>query len=164
MAKQIRISIKETEKELLRLLARQTKLIQSQRVKALLLIKQGKVTYTYELANKLKRERKTIYTWLGLYQKQGMSGYLTIKSRGGPKGLITTEVKEGLKAKLSDSTTTITSYVELVFWVEETYGLKLNYKTLYGHCRKHLKSKLKVSRKSHYKKDKDAEESFKKTA
>ena len=79
MAKQIEIEIQESESELRSLLNKQTKLLQYQRAKTLLLIKQGKVTYTYELANKLKRERKTIYNWLKLYKTQGITSYLHIK-------------------------------------------------------------------------------------
>jgi len=53
MAKQIRIDIQESEYDLKSLLSKQSKLLQYQRVKALLLIKQGRVSYTYELAKKL---------------------------------------------------------------------------------------------------------------
>ncbi|MCF7567566.1 TonB-dependent receptor [Sabulilitoribacter arenilitoris] len=94
MAKQIEINIQESESELKTLLNQQTKLLQYQRAKALLLIKQGKVIYTYQLAKKLKRERKTIYNWLKLYKNEGIVSYLKIKSRGSRKTQITEEVKE----------------------------------------------------------------------
>lgn len=162
MAKQIDINITESEKELTTFLNQQTKLLQYQRVKALLLIKQGKVTYTYQLAKKLKRERKTIYNWLKLYQSQGIVCYLQIKSRGSLKEQIPTEVRQAISDKLSDPSTTIRSYVELLDWISINYDLELNYKTLYSHCRKYHKSVLKVARKSHHKKDDKAIISFKK--
>jgi len=163
MAKQIRIDIQESEYDLKSLLSKQSKLLQYQRVKALLLIKQGRVSYTYELAKKLKRERKTIYNWLKLYQSQGIVSYLRIKSRGSRKEQIPIELKQALSQKLSDPSTTITSYVELLDWIATNYQLDLNYKTLYSHCRTHHNSVLKVARKSHYKKDEQAVEAFKKT-
>ena len=163
MAKQIEVVIKESESELKSLLNQQTKLLQYQRAKALLLIKQCKVSYTYELANKLKRERKTIYNWLKLYDQEGIVSYLKIKSRGSRKEQIPIEVKNALSEKLSDSSTTITSYVELLQWVSTHCNLVLNYKTLYSHCRTHHNSVLKVARKSHHKKDAQTLEAFKKT-
>jgi len=140
MAKQIRIDIQESEYDLKSLLSKQSKLLQYQRVKALLLIKQGRVSYTYELAKKLKRERKTIYNWLKLYQSQGIVSYLRIKSRGSRKEQIPIELKQALSQKLSDPSTTITSYVELLDWIATNYQLDLNYKTLYSHCRTHHNS------------------------
>ena len=101
MAKQITIAIKESESELKSLLRSQTKLLQHQRSKALLLIKQSKVVYTYQLAKKLKRERKTIYNWLNLYEREGIDAYLKVKSRGSRREEIPEEVKQALSAKLS---------------------------------------------------------------
>jgi transposase len=164
MAKQIEIDIQESESELITLLHRhQGNLLQYQRVKALLLIKQGKVVYSYQLAKKLKRERKTIYNWLKLYQQSGIEAYLKIKSRGWRREQIPTTVKQGIGEKLCDPSSVITSYVELLDWVATHYNLLVNYKTLYSHCRTHHKSVLKVARKSHYKKDAMAVEAFKKT-
>ena len=127
------------------------------------MIKQGKVTYTYQLAKKLKRERKTIYNWLKLYQQEGITSYLKVKSRGSRKEQIPVSVKLALSEKLSDPSTSITSYVELLDWIETNYHLELNYQTLYSHCRTHHNSVLKVARKSHHKKDDLAIEAFKKT-
>ena len=163
MAKQINLDIKESESELRSLLNSQTKLLQYQRVKALLLIKQGKVVYTYQLAKKLKRERKTIYNWLKLYKQEGIEFYLNVKSRGSRREEIPEEVKQALSEQLSNPSTTITSYVELLNWVESHFGILLNYKTLYSHCRTYHQSVLKVARKSHHKKDELAVEAFKKT-
>ena len=164
MAKQIDIDIQESESELRTLLNQQFQLLQHQRTKALLLIKQGKVTYTYQLAKKLKRERKTIYNWLKLYQQEGITSYLKVKSRGSRKEQIPVSVKLALSEKLSDPSTSITSYVELLDWIKTNYHLELNYQTLYSHCRTHHNSVLKVARKSHHKKDDLAIEAFKKTA
>ncbi|MCG8410757.1 MAG: helix-turn-helix domain-containing protein [Bacteroidales bacterium] len=163
MAKTINITIKESEANLKYLLRQQTKLLQQGRIKALLLIKQGKVTYTHELASKLKRERKTIYNWLKLYQEKGIEAYLTVSSRGKRNEKLSQEDKQALTAKLQDPNTDITSYVELRHWINLKSGKDIPYYVLYHYCHTHLQSKLKVARKSHHKKDEQAIEAFKKT-
>jgi len=46
------------------------------------LIKQDKVKYTYQIADKLKRGRRTIYNWLKMYSEKGIEEYLTVSPRG----------------------------------------------------------------------------------
>lgn len=163
MAKTIDIHIQESEANLRYLLRQQTKLLQQSRVKALLLIKQGKVTYTYELADKLKRERKTIYNWLKMYKEKGLDAYLDVSSRGKRNEKLTPEEKQALASKLQDPGTDITSYVELLHWINGWSGKDIPYHVVYHYCRTHLKSRLKVARKSHHKKNEQAIEAFKKT-
>ena len=163
MAKQIHIHIKESEAALKRLLNRQATLLKRSRIKALLLIKQGKVRYTRDISKKLKYDRRTIYNWLKTYDSKGVEGLIQVRSGGNNTPVLSPQVKLGLQEKLSQPDTQITSYVELLEWVNQTYGQQLHYKTLYRHCRKNLKSRLKVARKSHHKKDPQAIEAFKKT-
>ncbi|MFD0985104.1 hypothetical protein ACFQ0S_11530, partial [Flavobacterium myungsuense] len=54
------------------------------------------------------------------------------------------------------------SYVELQLLIEEELGEKVFYGALYSHCRKNYKTKLKVARKLHHKKDETAEKLFNK--
>lgn len=163
MAKTIELTIKESEEHLKYLLRQQTKLLQQGRVKALLLIKQDKVQYTYQLADKLKRGRRTIYDWLKSYQENGIEGYLTVLSRGKRKEKLTLEEKRAIALKLQDPSTGITSYVELLHWVNRQFRKDIPYHVVYNYCRSHLNSRLKIARKSHHKKDEQAVEAFKKT-
>lgn len=163
MAKTICITIKESEEHLMYLLRKQDKLLQQSRVKALLLIKQDKVKYTYQLAGKLKRGRRTIYDWLKSYQESGIEVYLTVSSRGKRKEKLTPDEKQSIKLKLQDPATDITSYVELLHWVNQKFQKDIPYHVIYNYCRVHAKSRLKIARKSHHKKDEQAEEAFKKT-
>jgi transposase len=164
MAKTIDIIINESEEQLKYLLRKQDKLLQQGRVKALLLIKQGKARYTYELSEKLKRGRKTIYNWLQLYQEQGLEGYLTVASRGKRKDKLSESEKQAIAQKLQDASTGITSYVELCQWAEFEFRKEVPYHVIYNYCRSRLNSRLKIARKSHHKKDEQAVEAFKKTA
>jgi hypothetical protein len=52
IAKTIEITIKESEVHVQYLLCKQEKFFQQSRVKALLMVNQGKVNFTYELSNK----------------------------------------------------------------------------------------------------------------
>lgn len=163
MPKTIEINITESVSELKYLLRKQDKILQQSRVRSLLLIKEGKVRYTYEIAKKLKRERKTIYNWLELYKKEGIVGYLRVKSRGSRNERLSASTKESLRKKLQDPSSNITSYVELLHWAEENCQKNIPYHSLYHYCHDILKGRLKVARKSHHKKDEQAVEVFKKT-
>lgn len=163
MAKQIDIEVKESESDLLKLQNQQPTILKRSRIKALLLIKQRKVTYTRDLSQKLKYERRTIYNWLKIYREDGLSGLVTVNSGGNNTRLIDQTTKSALAKKLAEPDTTITSYVELLEWVQSNYQPSITYSTLYKHCKVHHRSTLKISRKSHHKKDPQAVEVFKKT-
>lgn len=85
-----------------------------------------------------------------------------MKSGGNNTRTISEKARVFIAKKVTDSMTTITSYVELQLLIEQELGEKVFYGALYSHCRRNHKSKLKVARKSHHKKDEKAEELFKK--
>ena len=163
MPKKIQISVLESEKELRLLLAKTTTERLRGRIKALLLLKQGKVHYQSQLATKLGFTEKTIREWLKLYRSEGLSSLITVRVGGNRDSVIPKEILVFIEEQLNNPQTTITSYVELQQLIENTFGETVNYKTLNGYCNRVFKSKLKVSRKSHYKKDDKALEAFKKT-
>ncbi|MEM9680783.1 MAG: helix-turn-helix domain-containing protein [Bacteroidota bacterium] len=164
MAKQIDIDIIESTSTLKKLLPKQRSITNRSRIKMLLLIQQKRSIYTKDLVPQLKYCRKTIYNWIKLYRDGGLDALLSSNRGGNNTPLIEQRTKEALAAKLSDPSTQITSYRELLDWVKRNYQSNINYATLYKHCRVHHNSVLKVSRKSHHKKDKQAVEAFKKTA
>ena len=163
MPKKIQISVLESEKEL-RLLLRKTTTDRIRgRIKALLLLKQNKVHYQSQLATKLGFTEKTIREWLKLYDSEGLSSLITIRVGGNRDSVLPKKVIVFIEKQLNNPQTTITSYVELQQLIQDTFGEVVNYKTLNGYCNRVFKSKLKVSRKSHYKQDDMAIEAFKKT-
>lgn len=163
MAKTIDITVIESEERLRYLLRLQNRPRQQSRVKALLLIKQGKVKYPSEIARKLRFSRRAVYDWLKSYSEGGIESYLAVSSRGKRDEKLTREEKEAIANKLQDPSTDITSYVELTHWASEQFGKEIPYHVIYKLCRVKLKSRLKIARKSHYKKDDQAVEAFKKT-
>lgn len=163
MPKKINISVLESEKELVLLLRKTTTDRVRGRLKALLLLKQGKVQYQSQLAMKLGFTEKTIREWLKLYESEGLSSLIKVRVGGNRESVLSKQVLTFIEEQLTNPQTTITSYVELQQLIEETFGEFVNYKTLNGYCNRVFKSKLKVSRKSHYKQDQQAIEAFKKT-
>lgn len=152
-------SIKEIESQIRK---SKSRLVQT-RMKALLLIKRDKCKYSKDLAFKLGVSRKTIYNWLQIYKEEGFSKLVEVKSGGNNTKVLSQETISEIDRLLNDPYSTIVSYVELVAILQETTQADLNYKTVYSHCIAKHKSKLKVARKSHHKKDEQALEVFKKT-
>lgn len=132
------------------------------RLKMLYYIKSKKYQYRSDIAKKLGRRPTTIGSWITLYRENGISSLLEVKSGGNNKVIITQEAKNFISNKVMDENTTITSYVELQALLAQELGEQVNYAALYAHCRRKHKTKLKISRKSHHKKDPKAEEVFKK--
>ena len=60
--------------------------------------------------------------------------------------------KQKIAELLHDHLSTIVSYIEWVSILEQTQK-NITYASVYQHCRRKHKSKLKVARKSHHKKD-----------
>lgn len=163
MPKKIQIPILESEKSL-RLLLNKTRTDRVRgRIKALLLLKQNKVHYQSQLASKLGFTEKTIREWLKLYESEGISSLIAVRVGGNRDSTLPKKVLVFIESQLNNLETTITSYVELQQLIQDTFGEIVNYKTLNGYCNRVFKSKLKVSRKSHYKQDDKAIEAFKKT-
>ena len=163
MARTIDINVQESERRLRYLLRIQNRPRQQSRVKALLLIKQGKVKYPFEIAQQLRFSRRAVYDWLKCYSENGIEGYLTVSSRGRRDEKLTSDEKEAIANKLQDPSTDVTSYVELAHWASQQFGKEIPYHVVYKFCRVKLKSRLKIARKSHHKKDEQAVEAFKKT-
>lgn len=162
MPKKISITVLESLKELRTLLLKAQSNRERGRLKALILLKQGKAIYQTQLSNKLGFTEKTVREWLKTYRDHGLSELITIKVGGNNTRVISHRAIDFIATQLTNPQTTITSYVELQGLIEAHLCETIDYGTLYAHCRRKYKSKLKVSRKSHYKKDPQAEKVFKK--
>lgn len=161
MPKKIDTIIKEDLNTLKKLYQSSTTELLRDRLKMLYYIKRKSYTYRSDLAKKLARGPTIIGLWIKLYEQGGLSEILAIKSGGNNTKVISNKAIAYISDKLSTATTTITSYVELQLLIEDELNQKIPYGALYAHCRRKHKSKLKVSRKSHYKKAPEAEMLFK---
>ena len=69
-----------------------------------------------------------------------------------------------IKKKLHDSTSPLHGYTDVVQWARKEFDVEINYHTLRSFMIVNFGTKLKQPRKSHYKKDEKAFETFKKTS
>lgn len=162
MPKKIELFITEDLEQLERLYRSSTSPLRKDRLKTLYYIKRGDYQYRNVIATKLGRRPTTVGLWIKQYQEHGLTGLLKIDSGGNNTRHLSDKVIQFVSDKLTDPATTITSYIELRSLIEEELCERVNYGALYAHCRRKHKAKLKVSRKSHYKKNDEAEEVFKK--
>lgn len=78
--------------------------------------------------------------------------------------VISKESHQKIQVKLHNPVGAFTSYKDLQIWVDTELEKGINYNTLRHYVKRHFGAKLKVARKSHVKKDKEAGEAFKKTS
>lgn len=161
MPKKIDIIIREDLATLKKLYQSSSTELRRDRLKMLYYIKESRYIFRSDISKKLGRRPNTVGFWIKLYEQEGLSGLIRIQSGGNNTKVISDKAIIYISDKLTTVNTTITSYVELQLLIEEELGQKIPYGALYTHCRRNHKSKLKVARKSHYKKDPEAELLFK---
>ena len=164
MGKRAEISIKESEGELMSLYKKERNYKRKLRLKSLILTKNNKFRTRLELAKHLGIGLRTLYDWTNKYLKDGLESMLSSTSGGVRIRVITNDLKRSLDKKLHDSENPLQSYTDAVDWVKTEHNIEVNYHTL-RHCMiVNFGTKLKQPRKSHYKKDEVAFDTFKKTS
>ena len=134
------------------------------RIESLILIKSNEFTRLQDIANHLSIGLRSLKRWLKIYEEKGLEHLLGISNGGRRYCNISLELHEALKEKTHNSEDPFMSYVEAVQWVKENYGQTVKYTTLRSYLVDNFKTKVKRPRKSHYKKDEQAIEAFKKTS
>lgn len=107
---------------------------------------------------------QSIHNWRTMYKNGGLDLLLSHNRRGFKPSVFTKEERQQLQDVLENPTNYINGYVELNEWVKTEFNKEIKYNTLLKYCVRNFKSKVKVARKSHIKKDKEAVEAFKKTS
>ncbi len=153
------ISVKETPEELNKLLSKSTHSVKP-RIKMLLAITQGIVS-TGELVGKVKANRNSILNWKNAYQLNGIQGLLEDNRGGTRPAAVNEKQKKQLQQKLSNPKDGFTSYTQAVDWINETFGLQMNYHAVNKYLKRNFGTKLKVGRKTHINKDDNAAALFK---
>lgn len=136
----------------------------SKQLDCLFLLKKNNYLRLEELALELDISVTTLRRWLNKYRSEGISNFLKKETRNRPYTIITPEIHEGLKKRLHDPDNSFNGFWDAQNWVEETYGVKVKYKSLWSHITHKLNGSLKTPRKSNVKKDKEAEAEFLKTS
>jgi len=100
--------------------------------------------------------------WRIIYQTKGLTQLLTISNGGKRREVVTLDIHKGLEKKVNNSDDPLLGYNHAIEWVKDEFGVVLKYNTLRTYMKRHFKTKLKIPRKSHYKKNDQAVELFKK--
>lgn len=164
MANSKNIIVKESEFELKKLL-RQQPIHKKNRIQMLLILKKSQVSLSkIELATILKINHNTAQKWRKSYFDNGIHGLLFDGRVGFKPSIINSEIHQAIEEKLTSPKDAFTSYIDLINWIVENYIPNgINYHTVNKYVKRHFGAKLKVSRKSHIKKDPNAVDTFKKT-
>lgn len=164
MANALKITVKESIPELKKLLKSAPE-HQSPKLKMLITIKQSASDLNKnELADQVGVNHNSIQTWRKKYQTGGIKLLLSDGRIGFKPSVISKEAHEQIRIKLNNPEGAFTSFKDLQQWVD-TYFIKgINYNSLRHYVKRHFGAKLKVARKSHVKKDKEAVDIFKKTS
>jgi transposase len=158
------IEIKEDKATLERGFKRCKNFKVGQRIQSLLLIQEQKFKRQVDLATYLGVGHSTLKTWIKQYKEFGYDSLVTIKSGGNYKGVISDALHKALEEKMNDSETPLLGYWHAVSWVKEHHNQDINYQTLRSYLIRNFQTKKKHPRKSHYKKDIETIEVFKKTS
>lgn len=151
--------IQEKDSKLKEMLRTEKRTRQRQRLQMLYLFKSGQATNRIKAAQMLAVNRMTIGRWLQIYEKEGLAGLLSIKTRSNRKLSIPPCILHVLKHEL-EKPEGFSSYKAIQIWLEQKFTLSIPYKTVHGIVRYRLKAKLKVGRKSHVKKDQQKVDEF----
>lgn len=161
MAKLQIIEIQESVEVLKRLLKKSSSAV-APRVEMLIAIVNGEQS-TNSLALKTKCNRDSIRNWKNLYRQQGIDGLLADSRGGNRQAAISAAQKEQLLKKLSNPKNGFTSYKQAVEWINQSFGLQMEYQAVNKYLKRNFSTKLKVGRKTHINKEENAEALFKKT-
>lgn len=163
MARPKILAIKETEKEIKNIRKKSIPFI-GQRLTVLLILKQNEKTgiSKREVAKLAGVDPNSVQKWRALYLNSGIEGLITHKKTGFKPSVFSVLEHNMLETKLNDHQNGLQGYVELKDWIEKESGKVFNYNTLLYYCIRNFKSSVKVSPKSHVKKDEAQGDSFKK--
>jgi transposase len=157
-----KLEVKENRAELRRLYRNASHHLKP-RLKRLLIAKEEEVHSKRKLARRLKVDPNSVQAWKSAYESGGMAELLRDERISKRSSVVDEKTHDALRAKLTSSTEAPRSYKELQQWVEAHHLPGINSQTLRGYVQRHFGTKIKVVRKSHIKKDKEAVEELKKS-
>ncbi len=158
------IEVEESQQELEQLLQQQTNLKLKERLQALYLLKLPDALNISQIALVVGKHRGTVQRWLALYRNEGLNGLLEIKQSPGRPTVIPDWAVASLQRRLEQPDAGFKSYIEVQQWLENTLGVKAEYRTVHELVRYRLKAKLKAGRPTNSKQDPLELEAFKKTS
>ena len=164
MGKVFEMTIKESFLELKSAQRKEKNQKKKLRILSLILTKEEKFLRRLDLANFLGVNITTLNKWTDKYRESGLEGILSMNSGGKRRETVPSSIHKAIKDKLNDSSAPLQGYNDAVLWIKQEFGYELKYHTVRAFMIRNFGSKLKIPRKSHYKKDEVAFEAFKKTS
>jgi transposase len=164
MGKHAEITIKESLSTLKNLKRKQTSIRKEKRAYALICLKEGKFDTRKQLANYLGIHVRSLEKWVAQYNVHGIEDLLLCKPKRKGSKIITPQIHEGLEKRVHDGSNPFKGYWEAQQWVQQEFGVEVNYHRIREYLIKHFKTKVKRPRKSHIEKDPNGAEAFFKTA
>jgi transposase len=157
------IKIKETQQDLEELIEQQTNPKLKERLQVLYLLKLPKALNVSQIAKVVGKHRGTVQRWLASYRDEGLDALLQIKQSPGRPSVIPPWAVTSLQQRLEQPERGFKSYIQVQQWLEDTLGVKAEYRTVHELTRYRLKAKLKAGRPTHSKQQPMQSEAFKKT-
>ena len=163
MGKKAYLEVRESLSELKQLQSKQKSLRSEKRIKCLIYIKAERFATRQELADYLSVHIRTMERWLVNYKTGGTVSMLTDKPKKKGSKIINSEIHKDLEQRVNAPHDPFLGYWDAQQWVRDRYGVEVKYHRIREYLIQHFSTKLKVPRKSHYKKDDEAEKAFLKT-
>ena len=163
MGKKAQLEINESDLELEKILRKQRSLSKEKRVRCLIYIKTGRFKTRQALAVYLGIHKRTMERWINKYKMGGIIQMLYDEPKQRQSKIITDQIHNGLEERVNDGHNPFLGYWDAQRWVQQTYGVDVKYQRIREYLIKHFKTKIKTPRKSHVKKDMQAENAFLKT-
>lgn len=161
MGRHISFTVKESASELRSMIRKESNSKNILRLQSLLHIREKTFKKQTDLAIHLGYNVRSMELWLKVYKTEGINAMLIgSRSRKPKKRKVSKEVHTGLSDKLYDSFGGFKSYVHAVEWVKEHYGISYPYNTLRDYMIDIFGTKIKQPRKSHVKKNIEAQADF----
>lgn len=163
MAKALSVTVKESFKEL-KLLLKKSPTHYFSKIRMLIEIKRSDALLSKnELAEIIGVNHNSIQSWRTKYINGGVGELLQDGRIGFKPSIIKTSVHKKIGLELNKEEASFSSYKQLHVWVDKNLIKGVNYNSLRHYVKRHFGAKLKVPRKSHIRKDKEAVIAFKKT-
>jgi len=163
MANAKQMVIKETEKEIKNLIKKTIPFI-GQRLRVLLILKQNEESgiSKREVAKLAMVDPNSVQKWRALYLNAGIEGLMKHQKTGFKPSVFNLIEHNKLETILNNPQNGLQGYVELKDWIEKESNKIFSYNTLLFYCIRNFGSSVKVARKSHFKKDEEKGDFFKK--
>ena len=160
MSKQVVFAVIDDRVTLQKQLGKCSSLKQEKKVRMLLAFLNDSSTDQTVLCTQLAITLRTLQRWKRNYVLQGLEQFASLPKRKRTSSKVSAQLHDALQAKVHDTEDPLLGYWHAVEWVREQHGVELHYKQLRKYLITHFGTKVKRGRKSHVKKEEQAEATF----